>query len=193
MDRPDADLVRAAAAGDHDAFATLVRRHEVRVYNLALRMTGSPEDARDASQDALLTAFRKLGSFRGDAAFTTWLHRVTLNACYDLLRKRSRQPLLDRLPEHELEAPPLPDPADATIAAVDVQRALDEVPPGHRAVLVLHDVQDLAYEQVAAILEVPVGTVKSRLHRARLALARALSETREHPDPSRSSDGTVTP
>lgn len=193
MDSPDADLVRAAAAGDHDAFATLVRRHEIRVYNLALRMTGSPEDARDATQDALLTAFRKLGSFRGDAAFTTWLHRVTLNACYDLLRKRSRQPLLDRLPEHEVEGPPLPDPADATIASVDVQRALDEVPADHRAVLVLHDVQDLAYEQVAAILEVPVGTVKSRLHRARLALARALSETREHPDPSRSSDGTMTP
>ena len=107
----DEDLVRRYLSGDRAAFAALVERHERRVYNLALRMTGREEDARDATQDAFLTVLRKLSSFRGEAAFTTWLHRVTVNACYDLLRKRQRAPLLDRgeddLPARE--PPPAPD------------------------------------------------------------------------------------
>jgi RNA polymerase sigma-70 factor (ECF subfamily) len=172
----DEDLVRRSVDGDRSAFGILVERHERRVFNLALRMTGREEDARDASQEAFLAALRKLSSFRGEAAFTTWLHRVTVNACYDLLRKRRRAPLLDRLPDHEPEPPPSPDPADLTALSIDVQRALLQVPDDYRAVMILHDVQDQPYEEVAQILQVPVGTVKSRLHRGRVALARALGE-----------------
>jgi len=189
----DEDLVRRYLSGDHGAFATLVERHERRTYNLALRMTGREEDARDATQDAFLTALRKLSSFRGEAAFTTWMHRVTINACYDLLRKRARQPLLDLGDdEHPRPEPtPAPDHADATELSIDVQRALLEVPEDFRAVMILHDVQDLPQEEVAAILGIPVGTVKSRLHRGRIVLAKAMHLERERPHPSEPSDGAV--
>jgi RNA polymerase sigma-70 factor (ECF subfamily) len=158
-------------------------------------MTGREEDARDATQDAFLTALRKLSSFRGEAAFTTWMHRVTVNACYDLLRKRQRAPLLERgddLPAHE--PPPAPDHADDLSLSIDVQRALMAVPEDFRAVMILHDVQDLPQEEVAAALGIPVGTVKSRLHRGRIALARAMGAEgrRERPGADRPSDGTVT-
>ncbi len=191
-DERDEDVVRRVVDGDTAAFGVLVERHERRVYNLALRMTGREEDARDATQDAFLTALRKLSSFRGEAAFTTWMHRVTVNACYDLLRKRSRAPLLDRTEEHEPEPPPAPDHADASDLSIDVQRALLEVPEDYRAVMILHDVQDLPYEEVAEIVGIPVGTVKSRLHRGRIALARALEggPARERPEPAGSSDQT---
>jgi RNA polymerase sigma-70 factor (ECF subfamily) len=185
----DEDLVRRCREGDRSAFGVLMERHERRIYNLALRMTGREEDARDATQDAFLTALRKISSFRGEAAFTTWLHRVAVNACYDLLRKRARSPLLDQLPEHEPEPPPSADHADGTDLAVDVQRALLEVPEDFRAAMILHDVQDLPYEEVATILGVPVGTVKSRLHRGRVALARAMHVgPGERPEPPGSSD-----
>jgi RNA polymerase sigma-70 factor (ECF subfamily) len=189
-DERDEDLVRRTLSGEPTAFGSLVERHERRVYNLALRMTGREEDARDAAQEAFLTALRKLPSFRGEAAFTTWLHRVTVNVCYDLLRKRQRAPMLDRIPDHEPEPPPAPDHADATDLSIDVQRALLEVPEDYRVVMILHDVQDLPYEEVASIVGVPVGTVKSRLHRGRVALARALGETPrgERPERTRPSD-----
>jgi RNA polymerase sigma-70 factor (ECF subfamily) len=187
----DEDLVRRFLSGDRGAFATLVERHERRVYNLALRMTGREEDARDATQEAFLTALRKLSSFRGEAAFTTWMHRVTVNACYDLLRKRQRQPMLERS-DQDLsppEPPPAPDHADTAALSVDVRAALLEVPEDFRVVMVLHDVQDLPQDQVAAILGVPVGTVKSRLHRGRVALARALGIDRERGTAPEPSDG----
>jgi RNA polymerase sigma-70 factor (ECF subfamily) len=198
----DEDLVRRYVEGDVQAFAVLVERHERRVYNLALRMTGREEDARDATQDAFLSALRKLKTFRGEAAFTTWLHRVTVNACYDLLRKRQRAPLLheradDGPPRRE---PPYPDHAESVDLSLDVRRALLEVPEDFRAVLILCDVQDLAYEDAAGALGVPIGTVKSRLHRGRVALARALgvpgdlrghSGAGEHLDDAGPSEGTM--
>ena len=202
----DEDLVRRFLSGDRSAFAVLVERHERRMYNLALRMTGREEDARDATQDAFLTALRKLSSFRGEAAFTTWLHRVTVNACYDLLRKRQRAPLLDRDDEDlpGFEPPAAPDHADVASMSVDVRRALLEVPEDFRVVMILHDVQDLAQDDVAAILGIPVGTVKSRLHRGRIALAKAMGlptrgqrppdesiDQGERSTPAEPSDGTV--
>jgi len=202
----DEDLVRRFLSGDRAAFAALVERHERRVYNLALRMTGREEDARDAAQDAFLTVLRKLSSFRGEAAFTTWLHRVTMNACYDLLRKRQRAPLLDRgdddLPR--VEPPPAPDHSDLSDLSIDVQRALMRVPEDFRAVMILHDVHDLPQEEVAAIVGIPVGTVKSRLHRGRVALAKAMggspprpgartSQPGEREGASGSSEGTMSP
>jgi RNA polymerase sigma-70 factor (ECF subfamily) len=173
-------------------------------------MTGREEDARDATQDAFLTVLRKLSSFRGEAAFTTWLHRVAVNACYDLLRKRQRAPLLQREGHDDrpaAEPPPVSDHADSTALSIDVQRALLQVPQDFRAVMILHDVRDLPQEEVAAILGIPVGTVKSRLHRGRIALARALDVHRpgeragerdgeragERDGPATPSEGTMTP
>jgi RNA polymerase sigma-70 factor, ECF subfamily len=194
----DEDLVRRYLEGDTAAFGVLVERHERRVYNLALRMTGRDEDAKDAAQEAFLSALRKLKTFRGEAAFTTWLHRVTVNACYDLLRKRQRAPLLhDRPDEGGLgpEPTPTPDHAETIATAIDVQRALLEVPEDFRAVLILCDVQDLSYDDAASIVGVPVGTVKSRLHRGRVALARALGEPdrRERGAGGEASEGTMSP
>lgn len=171
----DAELVRAYLSGSPAAFTTLVRRHERRTYNLAYRMLAREEDAKDATQEAFVSALRKLSSYRGDAAFTTWLHRVTVNVCYDALRKRRREDVVDQPEPAEGSGPSAPDHADASAVSVDVQRALARVPEEFRAALVLHDVQDLGYEEVAEILGIPVGTVKSRLHRGRVALGRALS------------------
>jgi RNA polymerase sigma-70 factor, ECF subfamily len=156
----------------------LMERHERRVYHLALRMVGDAEDAADAAQDAWLTAFRKLGSFRGDAAFSTWLHRVAVNASFDVLRRRQRGPVLRPVAEGE-DHPSLPDPgaadhADEVAGTTDIERALALVPEEFRAPLVLHDVLDLPYQEVASVLGVPIGTVKSRLHRGRMQLARTL-------------------
>jgi RNA polymerase sigma-70 factor (ECF subfamily) len=137
---PDEDLVRRYLEGDPAAFTTLVERHRTRVFNVALRILGDPDDARDAAQDAFLTVVRKLSQFRGDAAFTTWLHRVTVNACYDMLRKRRRTPMLrlagdedDPMPDI---GPPSPDHAEATADTIDVARALREIPDDYRIVLI---------------------------------------------------------
>ena len=189
----DEDLVRRAVGGEVSAFGALVERHERRVYNLALRMTGREEDARDATQDAFLTALRKLSTYRGDAAFTTWLHRVTVNACYDLLRKRRRAPALEHDAGTVPEPPPEPDHGDDVDLSVDVRRALLEVPEDYRVVMLLHDVHDLPYEEVAAIVGVPVGTVKSRLHRGRVALARIMGITPGRERPSRERPGVREP
>jgi RNA polymerase sigma-70 factor, ECF subfamily len=193
---PDDQLVRRAVEGDQGAFTELVRRHERRVFAVTMRMLGREEDALDATQDAFLTVFRKIDQFRGESAFTTWLHRIAVNACYDILRKKARQPVLhlagedDRMPE---AGPPVADHAGDVAGGIDVARALLEVPEDFRAVLVLADVHDLAYEEIAAILDIPTGTVKSRLHRGRVALARVMGvETgtglREHGAPAPSSE-----
>jgi RNA polymerase sigma-70 factor (ECF subfamily) len=189
VDPTDRELVERSVGGDDAAFTILVRRHERRVYSLAYRMLGREEDARDATQDTFLNTFRKLSTFRSDAAFTTWLHRVTLNTCYDILRRRKREPSLEVPDTEERDVVPH-DHAEATAVSIDVQRALLQVPQEFRAALVLHDVQDLPYEDVAEILDVPVGTVKSRIHRGRVALARALGE---RPAASRPSEETTTP
>lgn len=167
----DGELVRRYLAGDRSAFSTLMERHERRVYNLAYRMLGRAEDAADASQETWLICLRKLGGFRGSSAFTTWLHRVAVNVCLDALRKRAREgPASD----DDLEPPPAPDSAEASTTAVDVQRALLQVPEEFRAALILHDVQGVPYEEIAESLGAPIGTVKSRIHRGRVALARLL-------------------
>jgi RNA polymerase sigma-70 factor, ECF subfamily len=176
---PDDRLVQRYLEGDASAFTALVERHETRVYNVCLRILGDREDARDASQETFITVLRKLPQFRGESAFSTWLHRVAVNACYDALRKRKRHPLLrlasdedrDALPE---PGPAAPDPAEAVAGEIDVVRALAQVPEDYRIALILADVQDLPYEEISRTLDVPLGTVKSRVHRGRVALARAM-------------------
>ena len=180
MDGAETDevLVRRFREGDAGAFGTLVERHGRRVYNVCLRILGDPDEAADASQDAFVTAIRKLHTFRGDAAFTTWLHRVTVNACYDSLRRKRRRPMLHIVADEDRPhaGPAVADHAERVDLSVDVARALREVPEEFRVALVLADVEDLPYDRIAEILEVPVGTVKSRVFRGRAALGRALGE-----------------
>ena len=192
-DVPDAELVRRFLAGDADAFRQLVERHERRIYAVCLRILGNADDAADATQETLLTVVRKLDGFRGEAAFSTWMHRIALNVCFDQLRRAQRRPLLhrvadDELPEIEL-GDPVPDHADAVTDERIVADALAQVPDEFRVAVVLADVQDMPYDEIAAILGVPVGTVKSRVHRGRLALARALGlssgEPRQAPPTSK--------
>jgi RNA polymerase sigma-70 factor, ECF subfamily len=184
----DQDLIHRYLAGDADAFATLVRRHQAHVYTLCLRVLGDREDAADAAQEALVIVARKLDTFRGDARFTTWLHRVTMNVCYDQLRAAKRRPVVRRLdpdlPEPDL-GPPVEDHADEVAGTRDAAAALAAVPEDFRVALVLADVQDLPYEEIAKVLDVPVGTVKSRVHRGRLALARAMGLGLQEPSADR--------
>ena len=190
---PDAELVARHCRGDRDAFAILVERHQTRVYNLALRMMGNPHDAADAAQDAFMHALRKLSGFRGDSAFTTWMHRVTMNACYDILRKQRRQPMLHLVsddPDAPIRepGPPGPDHSEEVSSSLDAQAALREIPEEFRAVLVLADVHDLPFQEIAQILDIPIGTVKSRAHRGRLALARAMGVKRPEREPQEDAD-----
>ena len=194
MDASETDegLVRRFQEGSADTFEVLVQRHGTRVYNLCFRILGDPEEAADASQDTFLAALRKLNTFRGDSAFTTWLHRVTVNACYDSLRRKRRRPLLQIVRDEDDERPetslPAPDHADQVVFSIDVERALLEVPEEFRVVLVLADVQDLPYDEIARVLDIPVGTVKSRVFRGRAALGRALGAARG--EPSRASQAS---
>jgi RNA polymerase sigma-70 factor (ECF subfamily) len=179
---PDDELVDRFRRGDRAAFSALIERHQTRVYNLAYRMLGRPEDAADAAQEVFLACHEKLAGFRGDAAFTTWLHRIALNVCYDTLRRRSRE----RPEGDEIEPPPGSDPADAADAGIDVHRALQRIPEEFRAAVLLHDAYGLPYEEVAEATGAPVGTVRSRIHRGRVALARVLrGEPVTAPDPSK--------
>jgi len=181
----DRELVERFARGESRAFDTIVERYEQRVYAIALRMTGNVEDARDAMQDVFISALRALRSFRGDAQLSTWIHRDAVNASLDVLRKRKRhvaQPLEEAGERPSDDVGP-EDAAARAARAVEVQRALQNVSEEHLAVLVLHDQQDLDYAETAAALDIPVGTVKSRLHRARIEMARLLGHLRE-PEPS---------
>jgi RNA polymerase sigma-70 factor (ECF subfamily) len=186
----DEELVRRFKAGEPEAFTDLVRRHQHRVYSVCLRMLGDADAAADVAQDTFIAVLRKLDGFRGDAAFTTWLHRVVVNACYDELRRTRRRPMLHVLaddgPEHEA-GPPAPDHADEVAGTHDAAAAIASIPEEFRMAVVLADVHDMAYEQISKVLDVPVGTVKSRVHRGRLALAATLGI-----DPAREPGGGAT-
>jgi RNA polymerase sigma-70 factor, ECF subfamily len=172
----DAELLAAHVAGDQEAFTTLVRRHQDRLWAVALRTIGDREEAADALQDALVNAFRRADSYMGEAAVTTWLHRVVVNACLDRIRRRRPT---EPLPEVELPGADPADPADRATARVDVTTALATLPAEQRAALVLVDMQGYSVAEAAQILECPVGTVKSRCARGRAALLPLLSPGRE--------------
>lgn len=173
------ELVRAAAGGDEDAFAQLVALHEKKVYNLALRMCGDPEDAWDAAQEAFLSAWRGLPSFRGEAGFSS----LTSNAAIDLLRRNRRQRGEASLDDENLgidavdRAPSPQEQAEAAELRGAVTAGLFRLSDAHRQALVLREVQGLSYEEIAAVLEVDMGTVKSRISRARSALRKILQES----------------
>lgn len=177
--RTDAVLLAAHVAGDPDAFAELVRRHRDRLWAVALRTLGDREEAADAVQDALISAYRAAGSFRGDSAVTTWLHRVVVNACLDRIRRRTSRPTVPLPGEDILD--PVPDTAGRVETALDVAAALATLPPEQRAALVLVDMQGWSVEEAARILAVAPGTIKSRCARGRARLLPLLRHLRNHP------------
>lgn len=178
-------LIRSAQRGDLDAFNSLVLAHQDMVFNAALRILGDDELAADATQDAFLSAFRGLSTYRG-GSFKAWLLRTVTNACYDELRRKKRRPTTPLEPDQadgdEMETPRwLADPAltpEQSAEAVElehaIQHCLDGLPMEFRTVVVMADLQGLDYAQVAAALRAPLGTIKSRLARARLRLRECL-------------------
>ena len=177
----DTELMRAHLDGDPQAFAEIVRRHRDRLWAVALRTIGNADDAADALQDALLSAYRSAGSYRGEAAVTTWLHRIVVNACLDRIRRRQAKPTVP-LPDDDGRALASPnDPIASRETAIDVRAALAELPDEQRIALVLVDVQGHPVADVAEMLGVAVGTVKSRCARGRARLALRLGHLR-NPD-----------
>ena len=171
-------LVAAARGGDEGAFETLVRLYEKRVFALAVRMCGSREDAAEASQEAFLAAWQGLAFFRGESSFSTWLYRLTSNACVDLLRREGRHraaagPSLDDeeagldVPDQTLSPQ---DEAERRELRESIDRGLEALTPEHRQVLVLREMHQLSYDEIADVLSLDVGTVKSRISRARKQL-----------------------
>jgi RNA polymerase sigma-70 factor, ECF subfamily len=165
----DLELMQAHVSGDPDAFTQLVRRHRDRLWAVALRTMSDREEAADALQDALISAFRNAASYRGEAAVTTWLHRVVVNACLDRIRRRQARP---SVPLGDTEYASRGDDHARTEARLDVHAALGRLPAPQRAAIVLVDLQDLSVAEAAEILGVAEGTVKSRCSRGRTALAR---------------------
>lgn len=171
----DVELLAAHARGDPQAFAELFRRHRDRLWSVALRTTGDREEAADALQDAMVSAFRGARSFRAEARVSTWLHQIVINACRDRSRRRRCRPL----PAERTAEPAAPEqPATEPDTRAAVRTALAELPDEQRAAIVLVDVQGWSVAESAAVLDVAPGTVKSRCARGRARLARRLGHLR---------------
>jgi RNA polymerase sigma-70 factor, ECF subfamily len=169
----DAELLRRHLDGDTEAFGALFTRHRDRLWAVALRTTCDPEEAADALQDAMISAFRRAGDFRGDSAVTTWLHRIVVNACLDRLRRRATRPAItgDEEVLAALGGQVGGDPADGSGMRLDIDSALRRLPAPQRAALVLVDMFGYQVSEAAEILGTSVGTVKSRCARGRAKLA----------------------
>jgi RNA polymerase sigma-70 factor, ECF subfamily len=183
-DLSEADAIRLAQQGDTAAFERIYRLHNRRVYALCLRMVGNTAEAEDLTQEAFLQLFRKIHTFRGDSAFSTWLHRLSVNVVLMKLRKKT-------LPETSLEETTEPDEETGgprkdvggpdllltgSLDRVNLQRAIEQLPPGYRAAFVLHDVQGYEHNEIADIMGCSVGNSKSQLHKARTRLRDLLQE-----------------
>ncbi len=182
----DGDLLARHVAGDPHAFGELVRRHRDRLWAVALRTLGDREEAADAVQDALVSAFRSAHTFRGQSAVTTWLHRITVNACLDRARKAASRRTAAVLDERQFEDLLEPHesaaaPAERSELHRELLRALAMLPVEQRAALVLVDMQGYPIAEAAAVLDVPTGTVKSRCARGRARLLPLLSHLRDAP------------
>lgn len=180
----DSQLIARAQSGDEQAFAALFEAHKRRVYSLCLRMTGNIAEAEDLSQEAFLQLFRKIGTFRGESAFSTWLHRLVVNVVLMHLRKKGLQQVSLDETDSSLEEPVKRDYGDddrrlmGSIDRITLARAIAKLPPGYRAVFVLHDMEGYEHNEIAGILDCSVGNSKSQLHKARMKLREALREGR---------------
>jgi RNA polymerase sigma-70 factor (ECF subfamily) len=169
----DFELAQRSAAGDGDAFEQIYRRHFRRVYALCLRMMSDPVRAEDMTQEVFVQLFNKIGSFRGESAFTTWLHRMTVNLVLMYFRKAStRSELLTEEGETPIQIVRGTENPEAmpVVDRIAIERAIQQLPPGYRSVFVLHDVEGYEHNEVAEMLGISEGTSKSQLHKARLKL-----------------------
>jgi RNA polymerase sigma-70 factor (ECF subfamily) len=189
----DYELAQASAQGDMKAFETIYERHHRRVYSLCLRMVANATEAEDLAQEVFIQLFRKIGSFRGESAFTTWLHRLTVN--HVLMHFRKRGVRLEKTTE-EGEIGEIQDYLQAAaerprfVDRLALDKAISELPPGYRTVFVLHDVEGFEHEEVADMLGVSVGTSKSQLHKARMRLRELLTRTEPKTKKAESKKGT---
>jgi RNA polymerase sigma-70 factor (ECF subfamily) len=177
----DADVLARAQAGDHQAFSQLYTLHKRRIYSLCLRMVGNVAEAEDLTQEAFLQLHRKIATFRGDSAFSTWLHRLAINVVLMQLRKKglslisldeAMEPNPEEGPSRSFGAPDL-----ALTGAIDrlvLERAIADLPAGYRLIFILHDVEGFEHNEIASMLECSIGNSKSQLHKARLKLREAL-------------------
>ena len=176
----EAAIVRKVLGGDANAFETLVLEYEKNGYNIALRMTGNSEDAADMTQEAFIKAYNSLQSFRGDSKFSVWLYRIVSNVCLDFLRSKNRRPTVSLSVEDDDGEDAQLDVADESqspellldrkLTRDSVRRGLDSLPPDYRQILLLREIQGLSYDEIAQALSLEVGTVKSRIFRARKRL-----------------------
>ena len=177
----EATIIKQVLEGDVNAFEGLVKEYEKNVYNLARRMTGDPEDAADMAQDAFIKAYSSLSSFRGDSKFSVWLFRIVSNLCLDFLRSRKRRPTVSLSVENDEGEDMEFEIADESqspetlleqkLTREAVRCGLDSLPPEQRQILLLREIQGLSYEEIAQVLELESGTVKSRIFRARKRLS----------------------
>jgi RNA polymerase sigma-70 factor (ECF subfamily) len=180
----EAEAIERAKQGDAEAFALLYGLHKRRVYSLCLRMTANSAKAEDVTQEVFLQLFRKIGTFRGESAFSTWLHRMAVNVVLMQLRKKSL-PVVppeetleseEETPKKELGAQ---DPVlSGSIDRLRLQRAVDALPPGYRRIFVLHDVEGYEHNEIAAMVGCSIGNSKSQLHKARMKLRKSLKTSR---------------
>jgi RNA polymerase sigma-70 factor (ECF subfamily) len=181
----EAEAIRLAQQGDAGAFEQIYRLHSRRVYAVCLRMVGNTAEAEDLTQDAFLQLYRKIGTFRGESAFSTWLHRLAVNVVLMKLRKKtlaatsleeSSDPEDESSgPRREIGAPDLL--LTGSIDRVHLERAIEQLPPGYRQVFVLHDVQGYEHNEIAGLMDCSIGNSKSQLHKARMRLRELLQET----------------
>lgn len=180
-------LIQQILDGDQEAFAQLVTAYEKQVYNLCLRMSGNPEDARDLAQEAFLKAWRGLQFYKSESSFSTWLYRLTTNVCIDFLRQKKRRPTVSLTQDddwedgQELDIPDAaPTPEERLLhqeTGQAVRQAMEQLDDDFRLVLTLRVVEDLSYEEIAQVLDLNPGTVKSRLARARGKLRKILLQS----------------
>jgi RNA polymerase sigma-70 factor (ECF subfamily) len=177
----DADILQRAQAGDHHAFAQLYALHKRRIYSLCLRMVGNVAEAEDLTQEAFLQLHRKIATFRGDSAFSTWLHRLAINVVLMHLRKKglsvisldeAMEPTPEEGPGRSFGAPDLS--LTGSIDRLALERAIADLPAGYRLIFVLHDIEGYEHNEIAAMLDCSIGNSKSQLHKARLKLRDAM-------------------
>lgn len=177
--RPDEELAHLAVSGDAAAFDEIYSRHRRFVYNLAVRMTGNQADAEDLTQESFVSVWRRVGSFRGEASFTTWLYRLVINQVKMHFRYRSSRPEMqtsdEEIPERWPGVARRTDPAEQLIDRLVIEKTVRMLPHGYRAAFILHDVEGYKHEEAARLSGHTVGTSKSQLHRARASLRTVLS------------------
>lgn len=188
----EAAVIKRILEGDINAFELLMTAYEKNVYNLALRMCSNPEDAADMTQEAFIKAYNSLPSFRGDSKFSVWLYRIVSNVCLDFLRKQKRRPSVSLSLEDESgESVELQIPDESAsphklleqkLSREAVRRGLNELPPEHRQILILRELQGLSYDEISESLGLESGTVKSRIFRARKKLCAFLEKDGNIPD-----------